>query len=311
MLICNKVSISFRYIHVVLFTVFVWGIPFLCTWVLTILTAFYSRGMLRTMSMVRKSSRNRTITIGRLERDIMRTVSVVLSLLTLTVLPILVAMGIIFITLNNNAFCIEQSASNMLFAGYYILACGSFVNVIVYNACHKEFRRSTFDFICDVITFLFARCCPKYGDMQPFKSNRYRRNNASARATTRTTLDNRKTRNSSHPSTMSPGFRSSTWQTSIKSPISTRSGVPVRTPTNVKSSQFTFGMDRLSATRTFSTETFGTAARDKCLSSSSALSLQTLRKLTRNQSSSLSDVFLPSASDPISPAPHVVTKSID
>lgn len=268
--------------------------------------------MLRTMSVARKSSRNFALTIGRLERDIMRTVSVVLTLLTIAVLPILVAMLIIFINIDQNEFCIEQYASDMLFAGYYILACGSFVNVIVYNACHKEFRRSTFDFICDVITFLFARCCPKYCDMQPFKSNRYRRNNASARATTRTTLDHRKTRHSSHPSTiMSHGFRSGNWQTSIKSPISARSGA--RTPNSAKSCQSAcrFNMERLSATRTFSTDTFRTSPRDKCLSSSSAISPQTLRKLTRNQSSSLSDVFLPSPSDPTLPEAHVKTKSID
>lgn len=298
----NQISIpsNFRYIHVIVYVIFVWGIPFVATWTLTMLTAYYSRGMLRSMNAARKKASNLKKTIGRLERDIMRTVTVVLTLLTATVMPMMIAMLTVLTTIGDNALCIEQYVSNILFSGYYILACGSFVNVIVYNACHKEFRRSSFDFLCDLITLICGGCCPKYCDMQPVKSSRYRRQNASARATTRTTLDNRRTRHSSHISTvMGHGFRHNTLQPSIKGPVSTSSSV--YTPNDMHRSRHLsskYYADHTAAQRTFSNESAFLSTRDKCLSSSSARSPQTYRKLARNRSSSLSDVFLPSP-DPI------------
>lgn len=155
------------------------------------MTAYHSRGMLKQMNSVRKKTPAITNKIGRLERDILRTVLIVLIMLTITVLPMIVCLIIISLTTHNNLLCIEQNIINFLFASYYILICGSFLNVIVYNACNKDFRRATFQFLCDILGVLFACVCPKRWEISHQFSSRRGRATPSSRRTTSSNLSSK------------------------------------------------------------------------------------------------------------------------
>ncbi|XP_039266400.2 uncharacterized protein LOC120341894 [Styela clava] len=275
-----------RYIHVILYAVLVWGIPFFATWMLTLLTAYHSRGMLRQMSRSRNGSPTVSGKIGRLERDILRTVSIVLLMLTITVLPMLVCLIVISVTSYDNPLCMEQHIVNLLFSAYYILVCGSFINVIVYNACHKEFRRAMFDFLCDAISFLFSWICPAFCDLRVSKAERSFR----SRRTRRTTMssETKKKRKSEHKNIKSTENASTTLSNERTGYL--QSGFPY--DKNMDHSE-SVGSDVPSSSRTVSTDTcLSTSTLNGSVSSECSNSSQVITKIPAKRAASCNSVFL-------------------
>ncbi|XP_078486376.1 uncharacterized protein LOC100186034 [Ciona intestinalis] len=142
-----------RYLHGVLYAVFVWGLPFLITWILTIMTSCESMRMLRHMRDARRQSVRSTKALNRVDRDIRRTVAVVLLLFTITVLPVFVV--IVTFLPSGSEKCPSKAKSVAYYVTTVLLVAGSFFNVIIYNVCNKEFREACFKLFVDML----RPCC--------------------------------------------------------------------------------------------------------------------------------------------------------
>ena len=165
----------FRFPHVFAYVIIVWGLPFVITWILTVWTSIQSRKMLKNMKEARRRSVRSEKALNKVDRDLVRTVAVVLTLFTFTILPVFVV-GV-FIVIAPTGECSNQALIIAFFFSTYILICGRFLNVIIYNVFNKEFR-TAFNSFTSSIT---AACCPSaiYSGL-PKKSRRGK--SASSRA---------------------------------------------------------------------------------------------------------------------------------
>ena len=147
-------SFFFRFPHAFAYVIIVWGVPFVVTWILTVLTSMQSRKMLKHMREARRRSVRSEKALNKVDRDLIRTVAVVLTLFTVTILPVFgVGIAVIFAPTGE---CNSQSTVLAFFFSTYILICGRFLNVIIYNVFNKEFRTAFISFTSSVT----AVCCP-------------------------------------------------------------------------------------------------------------------------------------------------------
>ena len=135
------------------YVLFVWVIPFVAAWIITIMTSKESRKNLNAMQEDR-NSRSREI-VNKINKDLIRTVVIVLSLFTITILPMIIA-GIIRV-LGSNQLCSSQTLSSFFFFSTYIFICGRFMNVIVYNVLNMEFKTALHKFTSNTLKFIL--CC--------------------------------------------------------------------------------------------------------------------------------------------------------
>ena len=106
--------------------------------------------MLKNMKEARKKSVRSEKALNKVDRDLIRTVVVILTVFTITILPVFgVGMAI---SLQPTGVCYNQSISLAFFFCTYIFICGRFLNVIIYNVFNKEFRSA-----CN--SFLARLCC--------------------------------------------------------------------------------------------------------------------------------------------------------
>ena len=83
------------------------------------------------MNEVRKSRVRLKKTLNKVDRNLIRTVVIILTVFTITTLPIYgVGMAI---SLQPTGVCYNQSISSDFFFCTYIFICGRFLNVIIYN----------------------------------------------------------------------------------------------------------------------------------------------------------------------------------
>ena len=94
--------------------------------------------MLKNIKEARKRSARSEKDLNKVDRDLVRTVVIILTVFTITILPVFgVGMAI---SLHPTGVCYNQSISLAFFFCTYIFICGRFLNVIMYNAFNKEFR---------------------------------------------------------------------------------------------------------------------------------------------------------------------------
>uniref|UniRef100_H2Z282 G-protein coupled receptors family 1 profile domain-containing protein n=1 Tax=Ciona savignyi TaxID=51511 RepID=H2Z282_CIOSA len=174
-----------RFLHGVLYAIFVWGIPFIITWVLTLMTSYESMRMLRHMREARRKSVKSTKALNRVDRDIRRTVLIVLLLFTLTVLPVFIV--IMRFMLEPDVGCASKAQSISYYVTTLFLVCGSFCNVIIYNVCNKEFREACLKFFVDILRPCCFESVTALFEHQTSASKRradYWKSNASKRSST-------------------------------------------------------------------------------------------------------------------------------
>ena len=141
----------FRYPHALAYVIIVWGVPFVITWILTVLTSIQSRKMLKNMKEARRRSVRSEKALNKVDRDLVRTVAVVLILFTITILPVF-GVGIATVVAPSGE-CDTHAISLAFFFSTYVFICGRFLNVIIYNVFNKEFRTAFTNFVSNVL------CC--------------------------------------------------------------------------------------------------------------------------------------------------------
>ena len=130
-----------RYSHAFVYSICVWGIPFIITWIFTLLTFMRSLTILKNMREARKRSVKGEGTLTRVDKQLVRTVVVVLSLFTITIVPIFAASMVTLLAPPGK--CYDSTHVWLFFISTYVLICGRFINVIVYNVMNKEFRSAS------------------------------------------------------------------------------------------------------------------------------------------------------------------------
>ena len=106
------------------------------------------------MRDARKISIRSEKSLDKVDRDLVRTVVVVLSVFTITLLPI-IGIGIA-VVIAPSGVCNNQATVTAFFLATYFLICGRFLNVIVYNVMNKEFRTACSRFLSNLCGFI---CC--------------------------------------------------------------------------------------------------------------------------------------------------------
>ena len=151
----------FRYCHAFVYSICVWGLPFIITWILTLWTFFRSFTMSRRMKgskskgSIKQGKRSQTFTED--DRQLLRTVAVILSLFTITIAPVFAAaMVTLFVPLNPRQ-CYNSAQVWLFFLSTYILICGRFLNVIIYNVLNKEFREACKKFFTLALNLILRR----------------------------------------------------------------------------------------------------------------------------------------------------------
>ena len=144
----------FRFPHAFAYVIVVYTLPFVITWLLTIATSLLSRKMLKKMRDARKISIWSEKSLDKVYHDLVRTVVVVLSVFTITLLPI-IGIGIA-VVIAPSGVCNNQATITAFFLATYFLICGRFLNVIVYNVMNKEFRTACSRFLSNLCGFI---CC--------------------------------------------------------------------------------------------------------------------------------------------------------
>ncbi|XP_076825360.1 uncharacterized protein LOC143470947 [Clavelina lepadiformis] len=193
----------------ILYAVFVWGVPFVATWVLTVITLVQSRKMLGEMRLARRHSIRSTNALDKIEQDFHRTVSVVLVLFTLTILPVFVTL--VYLVSAPVGVCRSNAVTLAFFITTYVLMCGRFLNVIVYNIFNKQFREAFKKFFDDF--FLCITCNDKATRHMSTKSRTSRKIGGTFRS--RETITSWKSKLTSRKSTTSvrtaslPSFKNS------------------------------------------------------------------------------------------------------
>jgi len=110
--------------------------------------------MLKHMKEARRRSVRSEKALNKVDRDLIRTVAVVLTLFTVTILPVfIVGIAVVFAPTGD---CNNQATVLAFFFSTYILICGRFLNVIIYNVFNKEFRTAFSSFTSSIT----ALCCP-------------------------------------------------------------------------------------------------------------------------------------------------------
>ena len=151
----------FRFPHAFTYVIVVYALPFVITWILTLATSYLSRKMLKNMRDARKRSIGSEKSLDKVDRDLVRTVVVVLSVFTITLLPI-IGIGIA-VVIAPSGVCNNQATITAFFMATYFLICGRFLNVIVYNVMNKEFRTACSRFLSNLCGFI---CC-----VDPFETS--------------------------------------------------------------------------------------------------------------------------------------------
>ena len=144
----------FRFPHAFAYVIVVYALPFVITWILTLATSYLSRKMLKNMREMRRRSFRSEKSLDKVDRDLVRTVVVVLSVFTITLLPI-IGIGIA-VVMAPSGVCNNQATITAFFLATYFLICGRFLNVIVYNIMNKEFRTACSRFLSNLCGFI---CC--------------------------------------------------------------------------------------------------------------------------------------------------------
>ena len=112
----------------------------MATWVLTILMAVRSCEMFNQMrnKSTTSGARNDSKKNENNNIELIRTFFVILSVFTLTILPIFVCLLALIIRPPDT--CVSSASSGAFFAGSFVYSAGCFLNALIYNFFHKEFR---------------------------------------------------------------------------------------------------------------------------------------------------------------------------
>jgi len=148
-----------RYWHGFTYASVVWGLPFIASWLLNIGMAIRSRRMLSSMKAKRRASVNASNKIAKIDRGVVITVFVLLSLYTLSIIPVFSMMVVIVIN-TGSQYCnsIPHFSTYLLITSYIYTAC-NILNVFVYNVFQKEFRNASKKLFYDVLNTICCCCC--------------------------------------------------------------------------------------------------------------------------------------------------------
>jgi len=141
-----------------IYVILIWGVPFIATWITTILMWFRSRDMFSNL----KTNKD--------DGDLRRTFIVILSSFTFTILPLTL---ILFYLLLASPKCLDPISSASILASFFFYTSGGFINVIIYNFFHREFRKYLRKLFYDVIAAI-ARVFPCFNSLLPFNLQRDR-----------------------------------------------------------------------------------------------------------------------------------------
>ena len=161
------------------------------------------------MRLARRHSIRSTNALDKIEQDFHRTVSVVLVLFTLTILPVFVTL--VYLVSAPVGVCRSNAVTLAFFITTYVLMCGRFLNVIVYNIFNKQFREAFKKFFDDF--FLCITCNDKATRHMSTKSRTSRKIGGTFRS--RETITSWKSKLTSSKSTTSvrtaslPSFKNS------------------------------------------------------------------------------------------------------
>ena len=141
----NFAALFFRYVHALVYAVIVWGVPFVATWVLSVWTACQSQKMLKNMQKSVKTSSKSNHARNKVKHDLVRTVAVILTLFTTTVVPVF---GVMMAVINlAPSTCKNEAIVMVVFFSTYTFFYGRFLNVMVYNFMNVEFREGSKKFL--------------------------------------------------------------------------------------------------------------------------------------------------------------------
>lgn len=137
-----QLNVFKMYWHSILFAVVVWIIPFLLTWIFTIMLLVRSQTMLNRMrSSRRRSSKGKKL--HNIDRSLVLTIAVLLVLFTLLTFPLFAV--ILHSAFNEeNQWCLSPFSAIGIFVSFYLYAFSSFANLLVYNVFQKDFRKAAF-----------------------------------------------------------------------------------------------------------------------------------------------------------------------
>ena len=91
------------------------------------------------------------------DRQLVRTVVVILSLFTITIIPLFAAAMLTLLVSTEQHLCYNSSQVWLFFLSTYILVSGRFINVIVYNVLNKEFRQASKKFFTLLLNVILRR----------------------------------------------------------------------------------------------------------------------------------------------------------
>ena len=134
-----KKTFCFRFPHAFVYFGLVWLLPFVAAWIFTVLASIQSKKRLKS---AKENLQNRSYEIVRkIDKDVNKTVIIVLSIFTVTVLPVIIS-GIIrfVIVASSTQLCNNRASTAAFFFCTYIHISGRFLNVIIYNFFNKEFK---------------------------------------------------------------------------------------------------------------------------------------------------------------------------
>ena len=117
----------------------VWLLPFVAAWIFTPLASIQSKKRLKS---AKESLQNRSCNaVRKIDKDVHKTVVIVLSIFTITVLPVFISGIIRLITIGSSTqICNNRVSTTAFFFCTYIHICGRFLNVIIYNFFNKDFK---------------------------------------------------------------------------------------------------------------------------------------------------------------------------
>jgi len=114
-----------------------------------------SRRMKGSKTRGRSKKNKRKDTLTKEDRQLMRTVMVILSLFTITIVPVFAAIMVAMYT--ETTLCYSREQVWLLFLSTYTLICGRFLNVVIYNVLNKEFHEARKKFFTLVLDRILRR----------------------------------------------------------------------------------------------------------------------------------------------------------
>ena len=127
----------------------VWLLPFVAAWIFTVLASIQSKKRLKS---AKENLQNRSYEIVRsINKDVNKTIVIVLSIFTITVLPVFISGIIRLVTIGSSTqSCNNRTSTTAFFVCTYIHICGRFLNVIIYNFFNKDFKMALHKLVSEV-----------------------------------------------------------------------------------------------------------------------------------------------------------------